>query len=167
MANQADKWGSLKYNINHATGFLMGAPTPNDIFLYSDLVWSPAQTTVDYVTFIKEYTDLVNGANLTGQQRTRQYPMDVERWQKGDWFIAGQTWLPWFAPPVNPDPKADPVLEYYTMRTDDTFGLVYNQFSMPVLKPTLMSVAKLVGIGIGSYYGVKYGYRAAVRYSKR
>ena len=155
-SNSSSVWGALYYNFNEVTGSMLGEPTVRDRMLYSDIV-DPLFSIefVNYLTGVPE-TDMSKGSPSVSVVSDTISP---EEWLAGDWFLFGQTWLPWFAP-INPPDQGD----RYLIRRSVTREMMYNPLSMPILTPTLMSMAKVTGIGLGGYFGAKYGYEAVQRF---
>jgi len=165
--NKTDKLGALMYNIKYLTGFPLGGPKANDILFYSDLVLAGK-------VFLQASGYLTNAVDpnaavfalaydaLGAVGVTKSFSIDEELWETGDYFFMGQKWLPWFAPPPDPEHEG-----FYLLRKNYEGDTRFNPWTLPVLKPTLLSLAKVAGIGIVSYYSLKYGYKAIRKYSSR
>ena len=98
--NKADFFGSLMFNVNYMTGFLLGDPTAIQMQLHSDTCFHGGEQ-VNYISLVEDtvdYGDPGIGA-LTFDDTHYMNPMTDEDWAKGDWFLFGRTFLPWFAPP--------------------------------------------------------------------
>jgi hypothetical protein len=144
-SNSADFIGSLVYNVTTALGL---APSMIDAELYSDVVYIN-HVLSDYVT--GQATSLDVGGYLMGDQATVAAYISREEWENGDWFLFGQKWLPWLAPPPNPLGNSA-----YVRRDRFGAGTRYNSARMAVLIPTLLSFAKITGIGVTGWYASKY-----------
>eukprot|EP00045_Choanoeca_perplexa_P019611 m.294623 g.294623 ORF g.294623 m.294623 type:complete len:205 (-) comp48000_c0_seq1:179-793(-) len=154
----SDLIGAIVYNINHMSDFALGEPTTFELALYSDVVWANqggAVRTLNYLTDELEYTDHVNGTNLNGAYYPRRQTLSDEQWKAGSWFLFNQKWLPFFAPAR--DVNGDYAVRHLDHAPEDAF--TFNPASQQVLLPTLLSLAKVLGIGLGAYYGVLMGVR--------
>jgi len=162
--NTADFMGSLSYNLNSALGFTLGDPTQTEIVLYSDLVWTPNsdhtfRIAVDYWSRVEREIEKEDWSALEGDAGyTTGVDLTKDDWQDGDWFLGGLKWLPWFAPPPHRSKK-----DTYVIRFNDLHQIMYNPLSMPVLQPTMMSMAKLAGIGLGTYFTLVMSYKLLVK----
>ena len=152
--NKADFVGSVFYNINRMTGYTFGV-SPADHYLYSD-GGTENGVLVDYITLEpldEKGEDIISA--LTYDHTVWKRIFNEDDYYNGDWFLFGQTWLPWFAPPPTNDGKG------WLRRGDPNDNSVSNKASIPVLIPTAMSAVKVLGITLAAYYGVNYGYRIA------
>jgi len=164
-SNSTDLAGAFLYNVQAIAGFPLGVPPAENIIKYSDLQWFQTNPIflVDYVTQVALDVDPDYVKTFNAAMDVRPIPqpisMTAEEWLQGTWFLAGQKWLPWFAPPSDP---ANP--DKYLIRKS-TNGVFYNPLSMPVLQPTLVTMAKIAGIGAVTYFGAKVGYKVIRKYT--
>ena len=151
--NTSDFMGSLVYNITTSVGL---APSMSDAELYSDVVYIN-DVLSDYIT--GQPTSMDVGGYLDGDQSTVAAYISKEEWEQGDWFLFGQKWLPWLAPPTNPLGNSD-----YVRR--DRFGADtrYNSARIEVLGPTLVSAAKVAAIAYAGVLTVREAFRLIRRY---
>ena len=150
--NQSDLLGSIFYNFNQMTGWMLGDPSDVDIKLYSDIVIHDGKH-VDYIT-LAEATEPPGAGfiSLTYDDTTYLNNVTQEEWEQGDWFLFGIKSLPWF--PMPSDGAGG-----YLRRNNAGYVSRFNKARSSVLTPTLITAAKLTGASMGVYYGTKYGYR--------
>jgi len=152
--NKADFFGSLMYNVNYMTGFLLGDPTAIQLQLHSDTCFHDGKQ-VNYISLVEDTVDYGDpGVTALAYENTHYMnPMTDEEWAKGDWFLFGRTFLPWFAPPKGTNGG-------YVRRHDMNDVTAFNKASFPVLIPTLVTAAKVgaavTAVGAASWYGYKY-----------
>lgn len=152
--NKADLLGSLIYNINASTGFALGVG-PDDHYLYSDGITGTPHPK-DYITGEEiDESSIDVGSFLTYDHTMFIGTLDNVDYYKGDWFLFGISWLPWFPPPAKPDGKG----RY--RRYDMKYNTVFNKARSDVLIPTMITIGKVTGIAVGTYYGLKLGWRLA------
>jgi hypothetical protein len=156
QVNHSDFMGSLFYNFNAMTGFALGGPSPTDGQLYSDVVFLNGGTK-DYVTGNDATVDV--GGYIMSGDTTYQNIISRNEWEEGDWFLFGQHWLPMLAPPQDPNDSTK-----YIRRNNASYETKFNSARSDVLMPTLMTFAKLAGIGIGTWYGGKLLYKVGKKY---
>ena len=154
--NHSDFLGSLMYNINAMTGFALGGPSFADGQLYSDVAYMNA-TMQDYITAKDATVDV--GGYISGQDTTYRHVIPFDEWVEGNWFLFGQHWLPWLAPPQDPTDSTK-----YIKRMNIKNEIKYNSARSDVLIPTMLSIAKLTGIGVGAWYGGKLLYKVGRKY---
>ena len=145
--NKATFLGSVYYNLNELAGNLLGAPSTEDYFTYSDVVDANGQAQ-DYITSqVKP-----DAWTLENDYTTTVWTVPEDEWEKGDWFLFGKTWLPWFPQPSDGNGN-------YLRRNDITQVTSFNKARWAVLMPTLMTIAKIAGptiaVGVAGWYGYK------------
>lgn len=149
VTNNTDFAGSLMYNLN----FLIGTtPTLDDMVKYSDVVYNSG-TYKDYVTLQPTTLDGTATSFISYDNTIYVYSEDEATYETGDWFLFGQTWLPFFPPPS--------VNGQYQFRKRIDNQIYYNKARMGVLLPTMITVGKLAGITAGVYFGGKMAYKLA------
>jgi hypothetical protein len=154
--NKASLMGSLYWNLNSSLGFLLGSPSDDDVFTYSDLVTDEAQDggMQDYITSVPSNSPFAS--SLSYNNTTRVWTVSQEEYEKGDWFLFGSTALPWFPPPSDGNGE-------YLRRNNNSQISSYNKLRMDVLTPTLMTAAKLglpmAAVAAGGYFGYKKYYK--------
>ena len=152
--NKADFFGSLMYNVNYMTGFLLGDPTAIQLQLHSDTCFHDGKQ-VNYISLVEDTVDYGDpGITALAYENTHYMnPMSDEEWAQGDWFLFGRTFLLWFAPPKGTNGG-------YVRRHDMNDVTAFNKASFPVLIPTLVTAAKVgaavTAVGAASWYGYKY-----------
>eukprot|EP00035_Acanthoeca_spectabilis_P019360 m.420825 g.420825 ORF g.420825 m.420825 type:complete len:161 (+) comp16846_c2_seq32:7548-8030(+) len=143
-SNQADFGGSLMYNINEMTGFMLSENTDDAAHKYSDVIAPGNNTYNDYITnqAAQGFTQL---GGVTGANTTYRAILTQAQYEEGDWFVGGQTWLPWFPPPSDGQGG-------YIYRHDWQNTVYFNKARSAVLIPTATTVAKIGGIGLVTFF---------------
>jgi hypothetical protein len=148
--NEATFLGSVYYNLNAMTGNLLGRPSTEDYFKYSDVIDSNNQA-IDYITGEVQ----PDAWTLNNDYTTWVWTVDQDEWLKGDWFLFGKTWLPWFPQPSDGSGN-------YLRRNSVNQVTSFNKARWEVLKPTLLSAAKIIGptaaVAAAGWYGYKKYY---------
>lgn len=155
ITNQTDFTGSLMYNINVMTGYMINANTDEAAHKYSDMIESIGTTGYeDYLTGIKDPTFTQHGG-VTGPNTTYSHTMAQAEYETGDWFLMGKIWLPWFPPPSDGQGGYQKRSSWNgTTHTDTT--ILFNKARSDVLIPTAITTAKLIGIGVVGLFTTKY-----------
>ena len=154
LTNHASIIGSLYYNINQVSGWMLGNPTDMEMMLYSDIVYVDGGFS-DYLTGTSIPSGFPPGSGtnaLTYDNSTYKHSLTQEEWEQGDWFLGGMTFLPWFAPAPDPNTPGN------YLRRDGHFETRYNKMRSAVLIPTGITAAKIAGVGLGAYFGSKLAY---------
>ena len=153
--NKADFFGSLMFNVNYMTGFLLGDPTAIQMQLHSDTCFHDSKQ-VNYISLVEDTVDYGDAPGMGALVESDTHYMSAltdEEWAQGDWFLFGRTFLPWFAPPKGTNGG-------YVRRHDINYVTAFNKASFPVLIPTLVTAAKVgaavTAVGTASWYGYKY-----------
>lgn len=154
--NKATLMGSAYWKLNSSLGFLFGSPSEDDIFTYSDLIDGNDALMHDYITGESISAAQTASLMLYGDDTAHVWTVSQAEYEKGTWFLFGQTFLPWF--PMPSDGNGE-----YLRRNNNAQVTSFNKLRMDVLTPTLMTVAKIgvpvAAVTLGSYYGYKKFYK--------
>ena len=171
-----NSFGALKYNVNSMLGWVFGKPTGNEIYMYSDLIYteiSAGQAGQEYSDIADPSTVLFTDANLayniilttivssimTAGENTLHSnslsPTDYKKtYGKSDGLL-NMSWLPW-----NPMGILDKSTGNYNIKTYWTGDIVnVNPMRREILFIKLFTFLKISGISLGSYASIKYGMR--------
>jgi hypothetical protein len=150
QTNHSDLLGSIYYDVNAMSGFMLGEPTAAQVRLYSDIVNTNGHT--DYIT--GEAQDVANMAALTYDDTTYLNNISKDEWEEGDWFLFGMKSLPWFPLPSDPNNPGG-----YIRRNNAKFETKFNKARSAVLIPTAITAAKIGGVVVGAYFASKMAYK--------
>ena len=152
LTNHASILGSMYYNVNELSGWMLSEPTDVEMRLYSDIVTGPGSSWIDYLngdSIPSGYPPGPGTNALTYDNTTYKNSLSQADWEKGDWFLFGMTFLPWFAPAPDPETPGN------YLRRDGHWETRYNKMRSQVLIPTAITAAKIGGVGVGVYFGSK------------
>lgn len=135
--NKADFGGSFMYNLSKISGFSLSPNTDDDAHMYSDLYAPGNNVYNDYITNISD-DDFDQANGVTGGNSTYRDTLTQEQYEAGDWFVAGKTFLPWFAP------ASDGQGGYYS-RHDWHNDIYFNKARKEILIPTITTAIKIGG----------------------
>ena len=165
--------GALKYNINSKIGWRLGDPTPDDIILYSDMVFMNGGytdiTTEDGSVLFKQYD--ANYPDQTFESAVSNYLTyndDLTRTMvdattyaelhgKNDGLF-GMSFLPW-----SPMGLKSATGNYYLKSTQDGKNIPVNPMRREVFMIKLFTIMKIFGISVGGYFLFKLIYKLATR----
>ena len=159
-------WGALMYNINEKFGWMLGDPTPEEVVLYSDLVYSdnalydmflsPETSFKQYEKDEKKDQKLIDVASnaLTYSNACRiiiyDFPTYQKLYAKTDGLF-GFTWLPWNPVGIEKDTNY-----WVKLRYDKNTPIKVNPMRKEVLMIKLMTTGKILGISLATFYGGRF-----------
>ena len=165
-----NSFGALKYNVNSMLGWVFGKPTDNDVYIYSDIVFSNPNSQ-DFVNISNPNTVLFTYSNSTafadqvlakilsstmanGDNVLQPQILSISEYKalyaKSDGLL-GMSWLPWNVMGLSDGTNYN-VKQYY-----DGGVLNINPLRREVLFIKLFTFLKISGISLGSYALIKYG----------
>ncbi len=161
-------WGALMYNINEKFGWMLGDPTPEEVVLYSDLVYSNGVfydilLTPETEKSFKQYEidekkdqkliDVASSA-LTYSNTSALNIYDVETYQKlyaKTDGLFGIAWLPWNPVGIEKDNKY-----YVKLRFGKNTPIKVNPMRKEAVMINLMTMGKILGISLATFYGGRF-----------
>jgi len=152
--NQSDFLGSLRYNLNELTGYIAGDPDPESVHKYSDIYASVTGKRHYISDEISDIAERIDDGLYSPDYLTQRWGGLAADEMDPDTYLLGLTFLPWFAAPE------DPLIPgTFVKRRGRNGDWNYNKASSAVLVPTMLTVVKIGGVAVGSFYVVKYGYK--------
>ena len=170
-------FGALKYNLNEMLGWALGNPTEQDIFLYSNLVFSGNGNNGYYIfnespsaplfTQNGTYADDPTLASLASQFLTYNGSLQVDTFTATDYAtefakqdgMFGFSWFPWN---VYGLPSADVSGSYCVRRyVTGTDYIQANPLCKGVMYIKMFTILKLLGISLGTYALIKLAIKLA------
>ena len=167
-----NSFGALKYNINSMLGWVFGKPSDNDVYIYSDIVFSNPDSQ-NFVNISNPNTVLFTYSNSTafadqvlakilsltmsdGENVLQPHSLSISQYKtlygKSDAML-GMTWLPWNVMGLSDGTN-------YNIKTYYDGGVVnVNPLRREVLWIKLFTFLKISGISLGSYALIKYSYK--------
>ena len=161
--NEADFLGSLYYNINAMTGFMLYTPDRQHAALYSDMMHTQpldGKTMTDYATgktvTNEEAGDIWKHLNYDETYKLAVMTPDEYKAIEPYYTLLGLSWLPWF--PIPQDEKGNRLRRY-----DVKNRTRFNKARWEVLEPTLMTVGKLTAAALLGLSVVKFAFNQISR----
>ena len=167
-----NSFGALKYNVNSMLGWVFGKPSDNDVYIYSDIVFSNPDSqnfvnisNLDTVLFTYSnstaFADQVLAKILSstmsdGDNVLQPQSLSISQYKalyaKSDGLL-NMSWLPWNVMSI-----LDKTSGNYNIKTYYDGGVLnVNPLRREVLFIKLFMFLKISGISLGSYALIKYG----------
>jgi hypothetical protein len=168
-------FGSIYYKINQSLGWIFGPPTVDEIVLYSDLAWGVEGGYIsDYILMEddpdkfkqyddKAYKDPVRDGKasdfLTYENFIHSQALTEDDYKAGPWFLLGITFFPWNAPIQD----SQGVYRVRVKSDEKRTKLPANPMRSGVLYQNTLTIAKIVGISAGLWFGGKFAYKKLMK----
>jgi len=180
LPTSGSTFGALKYNINEKLGWILGAPTPTDIYLYSDLYFNGAGGYYDilsqsgaplFTTFDTSYPDQTLVKAVSTFMTYGDWTIATIMYDPKDYVTAfaskdglmGMSWLPWDVYGLKGTDGNYYVKHYYN---NSQISITCNPMRKEVLFTKLLTLLKIFGIGFGLFALLKISYKLIEKHEK-
>jgi hypothetical protein len=165
-------FGALKYNLNEKLGWMLGAPSASDVYLYSDLAFDNLGGYYDFCTPSNKTLFKVNDATYPDQTLVKVVStfmyfgadvIQVSTFDPKDYAtqfgkqdgLLGMAWLPWNVYGLK-DANGNYCVKHYY---GTSIYVTCNPMRKEVVYIKMFTILKLIGITFGTYALFKLTYK--------